>query len=128
MLKRAFTAFLAAAVCAAPRGYGFVFAGMGLAPSAEPIEVVEVTIPAEWGAVYENYNALQRRGGFDLEPYKGQNCLRYTYALPELNARGNVLVLGGKVIGGDICSITLDGIMLPLDRNEIKNERNSRLK
>ena len=100
--------------------YGAVFRNMGYVPSKEPVEVVEVAIPADWDGVYSTYNALQKEGGFDLEPWKGRTCTRYTYLIPEYNARGNVLVYNGIVIGGDICSITLDGIMLPIERNKLR--------
>ena len=99
--------------------YSGVIRSQGYAPSSEPVEIVEVHIPAEWDNVYNNYNALQKEGGFDLEPWKGRTCTRYTYLIPEHNARGNVLVYSGVVIGGDICSITLDGIMLPLDKKKV---------
>lgn len=120
MLKRIFMEFLCAVVCAAPIGYSRILENMGYSPSADPIEIVELVIPTEWGAVYENYNEMQKQGGFDLEPYKGQTCTRYTYDIPDLFARGNVLVVDGEIIGGDICSITLDGIMLPLEKDKLK--------
>ena len=121
MLKQVFLAFVFAAVFS-PRsaGYGQVLVNMGYVPSAEPVEVVELVIPEQWGAVYMNYNELQRQGGFDLEPYKGRACVRYTYEIPDMFARGNILVCDGKIIGGDICSITLDGIMIPIERDRLK--------
>ncbi len=121
MLKRIFTAFLSAAVFSVyVPNYGFVFENMGHLPEKECCEAVEITIPHDWGAVYENYNSLQKRGGFDLAPYKGKKCIRYTYELTDIGARGNVLVYKGQVIGGDICSITLDGIMLPIEKDKLK--------
>ncbi len=115
MFKQKLMAVFAAAVLLRPDAdYSAVLVNMGYAPSPDPIEVVELTIPEVWGKVYENYNELQKRGGFDLTEYKGRRCVRYTYSLPELCARGNILVCDGEVIGGDICSITIDGIMLPL--------------
>ena len=118
-------AFVAAAILAvifpAEAGdYSYVIKSQGYAASKEPAEIVEVHIPEQWDSVYNNYNALQQEGGFDLEPWKGRTCTRYTYLIPELNARGNVLVHGGVVIGGDICSITLDGIMLPIEKDRIQ--------
>ena len=100
--------------------YGYVIRSQGYVPSREPVEIVKVHIPADWDNVYINYNALQKEGGFDLEPWKGRTCTRYTYLIPEYNARGNVLVYNGVVIGGDICSITLDGIMLPIEKDKLK--------
>lgn len=120
MLKRVFSIFLCAAVFSASApDYSRVLVNMGYTPLGEPTEVAEVEIPVEWGAVYENYNALQKEGGFDLSPYKGKICTRYTYEIPEMFARGNILVYEGEIIGGDICSITIDGIMLPLEKDKL---------
>ena len=83
----------------------------------EPIEVCEINIPEEFNAVYLRYNELQKSGGYDLSLYRGKRCVRYTYLIPDKNARANILVYRGKIIGGDICSITLDGIMLPLQKS-----------
>ena len=82
--------------------------------SEKPYEVVEFTIPLEFNAVYERYNNLLRESGYDLSPYRGKKCKRYTYLIPSQNARANIIVYDGKIIGGDISGITLDGIMLPI--------------
>ncbi len=120
MLKRLFSAFLCAAVFSAQTAdYSRVLVNMGYSPSAEPSEIEEITIPERWGAVYENYNELQKRGGFDLSPYKGKSCIRYTYEIEDLFAHGNIIVYEGKIIGGDVCSITLDGVMLPLEKDKL---------
>ncbi len=120
MFKRAFAAFLCAAVFSySVPDYGRVLVNMGYAAEREPAETAEIEIPREWGAVYERYNALQKQGGFDLSPYKGRRCVRYTYEIPAIFARGNVLVCDGEIIGGDICSITIDGIMLPLEKDKL---------
>jgi len=82
--------------------------------SEKPYEVVEFTIPEAFNAVYERYNNLLKESGYDLSPYKGKTCKRYTYLIPSQNARANIIVYDGKIIGGDISGITLDGIMLPI--------------
>lgn len=84
--------------------------------SENPYEVVEFTIPEKFNAVYERYNLLQKEGGYDLSNYKGKKCKRYTYLIPSQNARANIIVHNGEIIGGDISGITLDGIMKPLIR------------
>ena len=121
MIKAFVMAVIMAVVFPSETGdYRYVIKSQGYGPSREPAEIVKIEIPAEWDKVYDNYNALQKEGGFDLEPWKGRICTRYTYLIPEQNARGNVLVHGGVIIGGDICSITLDGIMLPMEKDRIK--------
>ena len=81
----------------------------------------EVLIPAEFDEVYENYNALQKKSGFDLEPFKGQKVTQYTYEILNYPTaeksdiiRLDLLVLDGRVIGGDIYSPRLDGFMTGL--------------
>ena len=86
--------------------------------SETPYEVVEFEIPLEFNSVWENYNNLLKEKGYDLSLYKGKKCKRYTYLIPSENARANIIVRGGKIIGGDISSITLDGIMIPIKSSE----------
>ncbi|MCL2564030.1 MAG: DUF4830 domain-containing protein [Oscillospiraceae bacterium] len=89
---------------------------LGWQVDPEPIEVAEVLIPREWGEVYEAYNALQLEAGFDLTPHKGRPAVRHTYRV--LNYPGqsdgvvvDVLVADGRVIGGGIQSVYLDGFI-----------------
>lgn len=86
--------------------------------SEKPYEVVEFTIPMEFNNVWNNYNNLLRENGYDLAPFKGKKCKRYTYLIPSENARANIIVCDGEIIGGDISSITLDGIMVPIKSND----------
>ena len=81
-----------------------------------PFEVVEFTVPEEFDAVYTRYNTLLEEGGYSLIPYKGKKCKRYTYLIPSANARANVIVCDGRIIGGDICGITIDGVMIPIKK------------
>ena len=81
-----------------------------------PYETQYVSIPDNFGKVYLKYNEMLRKSGYDLTPYKGKRCVRYTYLIPSVNARANILVFNGKIIGGDICGITIDSIMIPIKR------------
>lgn len=75
------------------------------------------TIPKEFDMVYNNYNAIQKEAGYDLSPYKGRECVMYTYEIynhPFGKCNGNIIVYRGEVIGGDISSVNLDGFMTPL--------------
>ena len=86
--------------------------------SETPYEVVEFEIPLKFNSVWENYNNLLKEKGYDLSLYKGKKCKRYTYLIPSENARANIIVSDGKIIGGDISSITLNGIMIPIKSSE----------
>lgn len=85
----------------------------------EPAEVREIIIPAEFDETYENYNALQLSQSLDLSGYCGKRVKRWTYIIknyPDIPAddetiRFNMIVYKDKVIGGDVCSIKLDGFM-----------------
>lgn len=75
------------------------------------------TIPNEFDLVYNNYNDMQKEAGYDLFPYRGKECEMYTYEIynhPFGNARANIIVYRGEVIGGDISSVELSGFMTPL--------------
>lgn len=82
----------------------------------EAIEVADVTIPAEFDPVYETYNELQLVQGFDLRPYCGRTVQRWSYLVTNYpdgieGVHANLLVCEGKVIGGDICTLALNGFM-----------------
>jgi hypothetical protein len=82
----------------------------------EPIEVVEVVIPAEFDAVYKKYNEVQKVQKLNLEKYKNKAVKRYTYEVSGYpNYTGtvfaNLLIYKEKVIGGDICSAEVNGFM-----------------
>ena len=82
----------------------------------EPCEIEYITIPENFGAVYTKYNEMLKKEGYDLSAYKGERCIRYTYFIPQHNARANILVHNARIIGGDICGITIDSIMIPIKR------------
>jgi len=97
--------------------------GLGWQVSQEPVEVQEVLIPREFNEAYAAYNEIQKRAGFDLSNYSGQDAVRYTYQI--LNYPGqeeeivaDVLVSNGQIIGGNIQSIRLDGFMHELRPRE----------
>lgn len=84
----------------------------------EPVEVCEIIIPAEFDDTYSSYNEMQKAQGFDLAPFAGVRVKRWTYAVKNYTGyenknciRANILVYDGVVIGGDICSVELDGFM-----------------
>ena len=94
--------------------------GFGWEVSTEPSEIAEVAIPKDFGDVYENYNIIQKKQGYNLETYKGKKAKRYTYEIKNYEAKdgsvpqnvvANLLILDDKIIGGDICSTKLNGFM-----------------
>lgn len=89
----------------------------------DPVEVAEVIIPPEFDEVYESYNTIQKDQGFDLTKYQGQRVKRWTFAIKNYPGyaadsgciRANLLVYEGQVIGGDVCSVELNGFMHGFD-------------
>ncbi|MGI6772495.1 MAG: DUF4830 domain-containing protein [Clostridiales bacterium] len=91
----------------------------GWETAEEPLEVVEVIIPSEFDDVYESYNKIQLEQNLNLKLYSGYRVKRWTYEITNYKGyegkkgyiRANLLVYDGRVIGGDICSVELDGFM-----------------
>lgn len=90
----------------------------GWSVDEEPIEVCEVIIPLEFNDTYARYNEIQKEQGFDLSLYCEKRVKRWTYKVTNYQGyenadciRATMLVYDGKVIGGDICSIELNGFM-----------------
>lgn len=80
-------------------------------------ESKEIIIPYNFNDIYENYNALQKQVGYNLENYKGCPAVLHKYKLAGSDKYINLIVYNGNVIGGDISSSQLNGEMLPLDVN-----------
>lgn len=91
----------------------------GLAVDEEPVEVTEIIIPAEFDETYESYNQIQISQGFDLEQYSGKRVKKWTYRVTNYPGYGedsdsirvNLLVYNDLIIGGDVCSVELNGFM-----------------
>lgn len=97
--------------------YGEYLKNLGYEIS-ESFSVSEIEIPTKFDAVYENYNELQKETGFDLLEYSGKECKIYSYDIynhPFGRCKGNIIVFNGKIIGGDISSVSLSGFMTGLE-------------
>ena len=71
-----------------------------------------VLIPDCSSGVMADYNALQRRQGFDLTPYAGLPVTVVTYALQEApDELVTLWVCNGVVIAGDVHTAASDGWM-----------------
>ena len=84
--------------------------------ATELLDRAEVTIPAEFDSVYENYNTLQKKQDYDLSKYKRKTVDRYTYKIDNYDGYNgmvlaDVIVYKNKVIGGDICSADVNGFV-----------------
>ena len=89
---------------------------LGYSISADSETVQNIVIPAVFGSVYENYNALQKQQGFDLSTYAGETCTAYTYRVTNYEGStdtvlAQLFVYRNRVIGGDIHATAMDGFM-----------------
>ena len=96
--------------------------GFGWEVTTSPVESGQVKIPQNSSEVFDRYNALQKKAGFDLEDYRGKTVKKYTYKILNYPSaekddiiKADLLVLDGRVIGGDIYSPRLDGFIMGLE-------------
>lgn len=83
----------------------------------------DITIPTDFNDVYENYNGIQKKQGFDLERYKGKAVKIYTYKISNYESTDSVIadliVCDGVLIGADLCNPSADnGFLVELEKNE----------
>lgn len=83
------------------------------------LKIKTVKIPEKFGDVYENYNEIQKKAGFDLSLYRGKRVKIFTYSVlnyPEKpdGVMLNLMIADGRVIGGDVCTAQINGFMLPI--------------
>lgn len=81
----------------------------GYEVSDDPIETVEVTLPARFDKVYAGYGELQKAQGLDISKYRRKTLTRYTYEVKNYDGYSgrvlaNILIYRGRVVGGDVCS------------------------
>ena len=81
----------------------------------ESPQVKSITIPENFSEVYEKYNLLQKKAGFDLSVCKGKAAEVYTYRFADdEDMTVHIIVCDKRIVGGDISSVRIDGEMLPL--------------
>lgn len=89
---------------------------LGWEVETNPVEFMEIQLPSEFDAVYEEYNEIQKSQGMDLKKIRGKRVMKYTYRVTnyptgEKDVYANMLIYKGKLVAGDICSARLDGFM-----------------
>ncbi len=75
----------------------------------------KVLIPKEFSTVFDKYNNLQKKQGFDLSDYCGLEVETYTYEITNYNSTETVVaqlyIYKDTVIAADIHSTALDGFI-----------------
>ncbi len=97
----------------------------------EPDKVQEVVIPYEFDDTYNQYNALQKRQGLDLEKYKGEIAKKWTYNINNYpgyenvsgKVRANLIIYKGNVIASDITVLGKNAQQFTIDfPKDVKND------
>ena len=78
-----------------------------------PESVQDIKIPMEFNEVYEDYNRLQYDIGMNLEDYRGEECLLYTFAINKEEVL-HMISWNGQFIGGDISQKDFFGKIISL--------------
>lgn len=93
-------------------------ASYGWTLADDPLSVGEVVIPAHFDEVYSAYNDIQLAQGFDLQPYASKTVERWVYSVTNYPGyidndciHATLLIYKDRVIGGDICSVEINGFM-----------------
>ena len=90
---------------------------LGWQVEENPIEISHLTIPTDFDAVYQTYNAMQKASGFNLEDFKGKSVTRYSYRVlnhqssETTQVAASIFVYGNTIIAGDISSVEDNGFM-----------------
>lgn len=87
---------------------------LGYDINGESVSSKNIVIPTDFGDVYSTYNTLQKQSGFDLSDYKGRKATVYSFALWEDERTIHLIVIDGKIVGGDISETAVNGKMEPL--------------
>ena len=92
------------------------FAGnFGLEIGSRAVFTEKIRIPMKFNDKYEEYNQLQKKSGFDLEKFKGCQCVKYTFDVHNVNEKSpvqlNVLVNSNKIIAADVSEKNYNGFM-----------------
>ncbi len=95
---------------------------LGITSDESLAEEKEIYIPEKFTDVWQKYNDVQLKAGYDLSLFAGKKAKLYKYLIADFRdnatAYVNLIVLDGRIIGGDISSAELNGFMLPLKELE----------
>lgn len=85
-------------------------ASKGIETGDEPESVKDILFPDEFDEILSEYNELQQKSGFDIEPYLGKTVKKYVYKVTnyenEKEVYASLYVYNDTVIAADISSYT----------------------
>ena len=88
--------------------------GFGWEVTTSPVESSQVKIPSETSPVFERYNNLQKRQGYDLSKFAGKKVMRYVYKVSNYPGAtepvyATLLIYKNEIIGGDVTDSAPNG-------------------
>jgi hypothetical protein len=89
---------------------------LGIELQSDDFTQKQVVIPQTFNKVYDNYNNLQLKSGFNLKNYCGKQVTIFTYNIDSQTVV-NLITFNNKLIGGDVASLKIDGEMTALKEN-----------
>lgn len=93
----------------------------GWCADERPTEISHLTIPEKFDSVFEAYNSLEKKSGFDIAGYCGVRATRYSYRITNHAQsdsgmiRANVFVADGKIIAADLSSLEIGGFITAIN-------------
>ncbi|MDR1391926.1 MAG: DUF4830 domain-containing protein [Clostridiales bacterium] len=91
----------------------------------KPVDIKYIKVPNNFDVIYDSYNKIQKKIGFDLSNYKGCKLIRYSYKVlnhkeTDQDVRANVFIYNKKITCADISSIDFNGFIHEMDdKNKI---------
>lgn len=87
---------------------------LGWDVASSPVETSQVKIPTQSTEVFDRYNALQKRQGYDLTAYAGKTAMRFVYKINNYPGAtepvyATLLVYKNRIIGGDVTDTSPGG-------------------
>lgn len=101
--------------------------GLGWQVDPEPIETLDLQLPADMTTTWADYAALQAGQDFPFADYAGKNVRRYTYRVNNYPAvtkgvQANLYVADDILVGGDIIATGQNGFQRGLAFPEAKKD------
>ncbi len=92
---------------------------LGWQVESEPLETLDMTLPAEWDEEWEAYGKMQAQQGLPFADFAGATVRRVTYAVtnyPHIadGVQANLYLAGEQLIGGDIIFMGQGGFQTDL--------------
>lgn len=92
---------------------------LGWQVEPEPLETLDMTLPAEWDEEWEAYGKMQTQQGLPFTDFAGATVRRVTYSVsnyPHIadGVQANLYLSGDRLIGGDIIFMGQGGFQTDL--------------